>query len=405
MKAFLPLLFACAFAIKIPLLNTVALQTGSKDALDDVMQLLYDLKNLNDKEQRDADNRKLREDAECSSTLAILEANRNSAEDAWNSAKNHLKFLEDELKTTQDHIADLKKRLADNKKLIEDREDQRCEESNAFVRKVIEHNEALEIVELLRVEMKNYFKTGEKGFLEIAQSMMQLIPGTSGILAELTQSNIYIDYGDDFYNKSYDSDQATEHKDNDRGELETLDDSEYKNQRPDFEGDLEQKTEELLNKLSEHIKASLKDLEEQEIQAAYDFAIWLRNITKENNELAAELARKEKYEAKLIADLEPAKQYEAKTHSDYNNAVDAYNAKKAECEHKEEYYKKETARRSKENLDIDECIKIMEEVLGKTDSYTRQRADSVESTPAPSKKIYDYSLDRSKYEATGGFEA
>jgi hypothetical protein len=405
MKAFLPLLVACAFAIKIPLLNTVALSTGSKDALADVLQLLYDLKQLNSKEQGDADIRKVKEDAECSSTLATLAANRDSAEEAWNSAKNHLKFVEDELKTTQDHIADLRKRLDDNKKLIEERENLRCEQSNAFVRKILEHYEALEIIELLRAEIKKYFKTGEKGFLEIAESMMQLVPGTSEILAELSQSNVYLDFGDDLYKVSYDSSQETEHIDNNVDGLKNLDDSAFKNQRPDFEEDTEKKTDKLLDKLKDHINKSLQDLQEQEIKAAYDFANWLKNIKKENDELAAELARKEKYEAKLKVDLIPAKTYEEKTHSDYDNAVAAYNAKKAECEHKEEYYKKETARRQKENLDIDECIKIMETVLPNLESYTRQRADDVSNTPLPKKKIDDYSLDRSKYEAAGGFTA
>jgi hypothetical protein len=47
----------------------------------------------------------------------------------------------------------------------------------------------------------------------------------------------------------------------------------------------------------------------------------------------------------------------------------------------------------------------METVLPNLESYTRQRADDVSNTPLPKKKIDDYSLDRSKYEAAGGFTA
>jgi len=196
-----------------------------------------------------------------------------------------------------------------------------------------------------------------------------------------------------------------QHHDNDRDVIKTQDTSSIVGQRPDFEANLEQRTEELLNHLEEHIRKSLKDLEDNELKASYDFATWLQNIKKENSTLESELARKQSYEAKLKEDLVDAEKYEAQTHSEYDNALAAYNAKKAECDHKEEYYKRETARRNDENVDIDECIKIMEEVIPDLEDYTRKRADNLNSASVPDKRTDDYSLDRSKYEAAGGYTA
>lgn len=88
--------------------------------MQDVLDLLYELRDLNYKEQNDADIRNDKEQAECSSTLITLSDNLKLAEDDWTAAKNHLKFVEDELKTTQEHITYIESRLKHNNDLLID---------------------------------------------------------------------------------------------------------------------------------------------------------------------------------------------------------------------------------------------------------------------------------------------
>ena len=62
----------------------------------------------------------------------------------------------------------------------------------------------------------------------------------------------------------------------------------------------------MLNELEQHFIDSLKNLEEHEIQASYDFADWLDEEEQEVAYLNSETERKQTYKAKLEIDLEIA---------------------------------------------------------------------------------------------------
>lgn len=367
--------------------------------MEEVVDLLHNLRESNEEEQRQADARNVDEEAECASTIAVLEANVASADEEWTHAKNHLQFVKDELKTTQDAIIDLSDRLLRNEQMLDELSAQRCEENAKFVQSLRQHKEALAILEVLRADLASYFATGEGDYAELIERV-KILSVRSNAFSQMKQK-----YGDDFYSVSYSADSASEHRDNDRDAMKNVDTSSVVSQRPGFTSNTESNIYQLIDELEDHLHKSLDDLEEAEIKAAYDFADWQDNTESENANLKAELERKQSYEDKLIADLEQAEAYEQKTHTAYDNAVAALQAKQAECEHKKNYYEKENARRAEENETIDAALQVMYDAIPELKDYTKTRAGGVDQAETPKKRIYDFNLNRSDYEETGGYAA
>lgn len=405
MRALLAILVATSFAIKVPLLASVALQTRDNDALQQVVDLLLDLKRLNEEEQSQADARNTYEEAECASTIQALELALAQADQEWTEAKNHLKFVQDELQTTRDHIADLTQRYERNLKRLDELSEQRCSDNAKFVQSLRQHKEALAALEILRADLVNYFATGEGNVVALFEKSAAYAMCKKNPDCKASSKLRFLEYGEDFYGASYDSNAASEHRDNSRDALKNVDDSSVVGQRGNFEGDLESDMYSLIDQLEDHLHQSLEDLENAEIRSAYDFADWQDATEKENAEILAELARKKAYEAKLVEDLKAAESYESKTHSVYDNAVATLQAKEAECEHKKEYYLSENERRAGENEVIDATLQILYDAIPELEDYTKNRAGGVEKEATPTRRIYDFSLDRSEYEETGGYVA
>jgi hypothetical protein len=405
MRALLAILVATTFAIKVPLLASVALQTRDNETLLQVFNLLTDLRRLNDEEQSQADARNVAEEAECASTIAALQQSLEQATQEWTEAKNHLKFVQDELKTTRDHIADLSQRYDRNLKRLEELSEHRCSQNAQFVQSLRQHKEALAALEILRAELANYFATGAGNVVALFQNSPAYAMCKNNPNCRASANFRFLEYGEDFYGVSYDSNAASEHRDNNVEGLKNLDDSSYVGQRPNFEGDTEASLYGLIDQLEDHLAQSLEDLENAEIKSAYDFADWQDATEKENGEIQAELARKTTYEAKLVEGLKVAESYESKTHAAYDNAVASLEAKQAECEHKKDYYQSENVRRAEENEVIDATLEIGRKILPNLDEYTKTRLGGVEKASTPTRRIYDFSLDRSDFEETGGYVA
>jgi len=131
----------------------------------------------------------------------------------------------------------------------------------------------------------------------------------------------------------------------------------------------------LLQNLQTHLKESMQNLQDHEIQANYDFANWQESVEAENLTLNAELERKNKYQSKLQIDLDVAKSYEEKSLKDYEQSVDAYNDAVEDLNAKREYYLAETTRRDEENSILDEVISVFESKVAGIAEYLRQRVE------------------------------
>ena len=131
----------------------------------------------------------------------------------------------------------------------------------------------------------------------------------------------------------------------------------------------------LLQNLQEHLKDSMQNLEEHEIQANYDFANWQESVEQENVTLNTELERKTKYQNKLQIDLDVAKSYEEKSQKDYDQSIDALNDAIEDLNAKREYYITETNRRNDENSVLDDVIIIFSDKVAGIAEYLRERVD------------------------------
>ena len=131
----------------------------------------------------------------------------------------------------------------------------------------------------------------------------------------------------------------------------------------------------LLQNLQQHLKDSMQNLQDHEIQANYDFANWQESVEAENVTLNAELERKNKYQNKLQIDLDVAKSYEEKSQKDADQGIDALNDANEDLDAKREYYLAETTRRNEENNVLDEVISVFESKVAGIAEYLRQRIE------------------------------
>lgn len=143
----------------------------------------------------------------------------------------------------------------------------------------------------------------------------------------------------------------------------------------DFSEALIDKVIKLLQNLQTHLKESMQNLQDHEIQANYDFANWQESVEAENATLNSELERKKKYQAKLKIDLDVANNYVEKAQKDYDQSLDALEDAFSDLNAKREYYSTETTRRDEENAILDDVIKIFQDKVAGISEYLRQRLE------------------------------
>mmetsp|Transcript_32669 Transcript_32669/g.56775 ORF Transcript_32669/g.56775 Transcript_32669/m.56775 type:complete len:409 (+) Transcript_32669:19-1245(+) len=397
------LVFGTAAAVKFPLMNSVALQMKAGGSLEDVLDLLYDLQEKNEDEQTQADARNVTEQQDCDDTIA--EYTQQIADNlvTLNNAQDHQQFVEDELDTTRDGIAYIQKQLEDNAAKLDKLKAQRCEENQSFIQSLVEHKEALTVVQELRDEIQN--GDGDASLLlEMSDRLFgyaHLFRGKANILAQVRQQ-----FGDDFYKESYDVNQVDEHIDNDQDTISYYDTDHVTNQRAKLSGDTDTDLLYYLDQLEAHLKVAIQTLEDNEVRSSHDFAQYTIDYTRESEELTADLERKENYETKLVQDLEVAEQYTATSQKNYDNSVQALADKEEECEHKRQYYFRENDRRDDEDVNIAEAIRIFETSVPELSGYTHDRANAhsdFQSTATPSRRTSSFSHSRTEYQETGGY--
>jgi len=274
MKAILLLaLVASAFCAedRSYMTNLIQMQAKAADAIDSGLQMLKDLKQANVDAQDKADEVNRTQEKELGEQIAelyaIAELNKQNGDecDAW---KNQ---LNEDINTTRDNLIWIRNRRQDLQRKRVELSEQRCVANGMFIKTLKEHDEALAVIKLLREDIVGIVKehTGQDvGFAQVKTSVQRLSAYTHLFNEEAMKAFNQLAQAQDVPDE-WTEDDARAH-DNDRGALE-LQEAEHNA----AERSVATRFVDMIDKLEQHMVDSMRNLEENEIQAAMDLATWL----------------------------------------------------------------------------------------------------------------------------------
>lgn len=394
------LLLASASATTSNRLGNLMLQLKTSGSFEDVYDLLIELQDLNVQEQSDADSRNITEEAECQDyndkyTEMLAEALENR-----NKASKNVTDLQDEITSNNETIVALEKQVKDNEDLLERLKDQRCEENEAFIENLMEHNDALDIIRQLRQDLRDFFNGEYVDFVQISDSLLSysgLFTQTSAELTELLQK---ID--EDLYSESYDYTTETEHVDNTEEGLTTADTSDVTGKS--HTATLEDDMYDLIDKLEANLLKSIADLEDNEIKTSRDYAKYRKQLLAETEAMREEIVERKQRHTHLSEELKEALAIKAEAVRVYNDILNTIGGMDAECEHKRRYYASETNRRKSEDESIAEAIRLFETKVPELSDYVKERSQG-DYSQTTTRRTSQHSFSRSNYQATGGYSS
>ena len=350
------------------LTSLLNMKSKAVDAVDSALQLLRDLKQANFDAQAAADEVNRTQEEENGKLIAdlttIADANKATGDDAT----NHRKHIEDEIQGTQEYLVWINNRRTEINRKREALREHRCYANMAFVKALKEHDEALEVVRWLKEDLD--------AIVNDAASMIDLsaIKNSAKKLGAYTQlfnsqaMQKFAQLSEDVDPESGEWDEGAD--DNDEGALELERMGAGSESR-----DIGSKLIDAVNHLEEHLTASIEDLKQNEIKAAWDLVNWLQDSEEELEHLDSEQATKTTYMDKLLIAIIAAKAHEDKAWEIYfesavtlNNAIDNLNAIR-------ENYEAEKARRDEENGILDEVIQMFIEKVSNLDAGMRNKVD------------------------------
>jgi chromosome segregation ATPase len=379
-------------------LSNVMLQLQTSGSFEDVYDLLVELQDLNSQEQQDADARNITEEAECRDTHQTLSDSLANALDEKVRADQNVTDLQEQIKDNNDTINYLEKKVAENEELLDRLKDQRCEENEAFIEQLMEHNEALDIIRLLRQDLRDYFNGEYVDLMETSETLMSyshLFAGDDAALTELLQK---ID--EELYSESYDYTTKTEHVDNDQDGLTTADTSDVSGK--DHTATVEDDMYALIDKLEASLIASIADLEDKEIKTSRDYAKYRQQLLSESEQMNEEIQERKSAHFELNEELKSAINAKSEAERVYNDILRTLNDMKDECEHKRRYYANETQRREEEDASIAEAIRLFETEVPEISDYVKTRGEGDYSTKV-TRRTSGYSHSRGNYQEAGGY--
>lgn len=271
-----------------------------------------------------------------------------------------------------------------------------------FVKDLMSHKEALELLQLLQGELVDYFAQGETASMISIMSKVDLLEvytstfkGDSSALAQIKQ---ILSTGEELYAKdaiTHGEETKNLRTDNSRGALD-LDDYDYTDGGYSVTGNLEADINGLVQQLLDHMAESIVNLEDNEIQAAHDFAKWSNDIEKENVENQASLDAKRVERTELDTRIEDAEGGNSAAETRYNDAVKAREDMENFCAEQNTAYTNESSVRNSELTDVEACLRLFEnELLGdNTTQYTKDRAEGVTEENEASWDVHDTTNDR-----------
>jgi len=367
----------------------------SQRVFDQVKSLLANFKGDIQKEEVDATLRCKKENKWVTNQINLAIAKLAHRTKDVNDLKAHIKWLKNEIKETNNAIKSRQDRIAANLKLLEQFKKERCENNLLFVKSLREHIEGIEVMSLLRADIVDYFKSRKGGkrlrtsFFEKFSEFEHLLDEEHKlVLSELKKKwnkmNARAKRADELSRKtdSYTTTRArtakqigTGHVDNTRGELKKLATPGYETISV-YLTKLEKKILAMIDQLILHLRNSRDLLTRNEIKAAEDFAIFQKNMYKENRFLAHKIKELQAHLVDLRTQLTKANAQLVRREKLRREAeIQLANFRRMKRE-KDDYCRREHARRVTELSNVSKAESIFQNVLNKLSLRVKLRTQS-----------------------------
>ena len=251
--------------------NMLNMQSRAADAVDTALQLLRDLKQANFDAQAAADEVNRTQEEEHGALINDLTTIADGNKAFGDESTNNRKHIESEIETTQQYLVWINNRRVEINRKREALREHRCYANMMFVKALKEHDEALEVTRWLKEDVANIVDGGNNvDFAQIKDSASKLSAYTH--LFNQNAINQFSQLSDDVDAETGEWDEAADDNDQEGLEFETrMDDSTSKAR------DIGNKFIDMLDYLEEQLVASINELEQNEIQAAWDLAQWLQD--------------------------------------------------------------------------------------------------------------------------------
>jgi len=404
----------------------------SQKVFDQVKILLTNFKGDIQKEEIDATARCAREDKWVSNQITLAIAKLAHRTKDVNDLKAHIKWLENEISETGKAIKSRQDRIAANKALLAKFKKERCENNLLFVKSLREHIEGIEVMSLLRADIVDYFKRKQaqkntkkrlsklkfRSFVEKFAEFEHLLDEEHKlVLADLKQkwkkmkARAKLAKGLSDKTKAYSSvkdrtkaEIGSGHVDNTKGELQRLATPAYE-ELSLFLTKLEKKVLAMIDSLILHLKNSRDSLTKNEIKAAEDFAIFQKNMFKENRFLRDKIKSLQAHLVDLKTQLTKAKAQlvrREKLRKEAETQLANFRRMKAE---KEDYCKKEHNRRVNELANVSSAEKIFQNVLNKLSLRVKLRTQTkAEGKKYSKREKYEKAVKRAEKSTESGYD-
>jgi hypothetical protein len=387
------------------LLLSICYVANAQKAFDQVRALLGNLRKSNEDDQAKADIREKNERAWCNKEIAkavqLLARRQKDVDDL----KAHIKWIIQTRAEARKDRAKRVQRIKANDALLEKFKKQRCDNNLLFVKQLREHMQAVAVLKLLRGDVIAYFNAKPKGqrgafieqfeeyaslldeehkqlFTELKSELSNLRPHVLDAHAETsisTRSDADVNSQGDRLTKQRERTEkqiGTGHVDNTRGELKKLSTPAYE-KISEHNKKVRAKILGMINRLIKHLRESRRRLTADEIKAAEDFAVFHNSMEQENEYLRKKIAELTKEIKSLTNQLNIANVQLVKRRSLRNQARRALKLLRQMCEEKYAYFKRETARRTRETKNIVNCINLFNSILKKISLRVRARANAI----------------------------
>jgi len=306
-----------------------------------------------------------------------------------NDLKAHIKWLGNEISETNKAIKHRQDRIAANLALLQQFKKERCENNLLFVKSLREHIEGIEVMSLLRQDILDYFarKSGKNlSFLEKFAEFEHLLDEENKLVLSQLKTKLARLPSErevnqmDAATNAYTSVQArsnvgTGHVDNTRGALQRLATPSYE-ELGLFLTRLEKKVLFMIDSLILHLKNSRDSLTKNEIKAAEDFAVFQKNMFRENNFLTNKIKELNVQLNDFKVQLNKANQQLVRRQKLLREAeIQLANFRRMKRE-KDDYCRRESARRAGELNNVASAESIFQNVLNKLSLRVKLRTQS-----------------------------
>jgi len=174
MRSVAILLLAVAVASALDVSRFASLvQTGTRDneAVESVYNMLRDLKTENVQVQTAADRKNATDEDIGARIIGDLTNVANINKQNWVDAKNYRENLEKQLTESFNWVKWANNRLAEIARRSEELSDQRCYANSLFVKAIKDHQDALEVVKLLKQDLSGYLTNQASSLVEVSTNV------------------------------------------------------------------------------------------------------------------------------------------------------------------------------------------------------------------------------------------